>query len=637
MIQSQNATIVNMPFENGQGDNGQLQQQQQQYGLNGYNLQNYNYMSKYDNNYGNGFNRVSSMTTISWHNIHVYGKTLSRLSVPGLTMRSRNRVVPHIIKNAFGHATSGHMLAIMGASGAGKTTLLNILAQRGLDNYTVNGCVKLNGQTMSMSTVRSMTAYVQQDYRFIGTLTVKEYLTFHSKLRMDRSMSNKLRESRVKQIIAALGLTKCVNTIIEYPLTGNSISGGEKKRLAFASELLTDPSIMFCDEPTSGLDSFTAFSVVEVLRDMAQSGRTVICTIHQPSSEVFAIFSHLLLMADGRVAYYGTAEKALDFFANLSYKCPINYNPADFYIKQLALLSDQSISNMQDISASIAEKLYANDLVSIGVKNNSDNNNTDLIYRNKPITYKTNWWTQFTTLLWVSIITVIREPRITMIRIMFALFASILMALIYGNLEPNQTNIMNINGSIFVLVGITNFLSIFGVLNTFSNELLVMYRDYSNRIFLWTTLICVLISNCATGFGYFISSMSTNINIVMVITPLFDMTLLVFSGFLVNTNTIHRYFSWIKYISLFYYGNEALAINKWSTVDKIDCDLTKLIENIQNGFPCVPNGRAIIRFMSFNENHFSRNIWLLLMLCILFRFLAYFVLLIKARLNVSSR
>ena len=102
-----------------------------------------------------------------------------------------------------------------------------------------------------------------------------------------------------------MGLSKCADTIIGKPGAVVGISGGEKKRLAFASELLTNPSIMFCDEPTSGLDSFMALSVVEVLKELTASGRTVVCTIHQPSSEVFAIFDQLLLMADGRVAYSG--------------------------------------------------------------------------------------------------------------------------------------------------------------------------------------------------------------------------------------------------------------------------------------------------------------------------------------------
>lgn len=87
------------------------------------------------------------------------------------------------------------------------------------------------------------------------------------------------------------------------------------KRLAFASEVLTNPSLMFCDEPTSGLDSFMAQNVVQVLKGLAQTGKTVVCTIHQPSSELYSMFDKLLLMAEGRVAFLGTPEEASMFFS----------------------------------------------------------------------------------------------------------------------------------------------------------------------------------------------------------------------------------------------------------------------------------------------------------------------------------
>ena len=92
------------------------------------------------------------------------------------------------------------------------------------------------------------------------------------------------------------------------------ISGGERRRLAFASEILTNPPLLFCDEPTSGLDSFMAMTIVESLRDLASQGKTIICTIHQPSSEIFQNFDNLYLMAEGRLAYCGALANADDFF-----------------------------------------------------------------------------------------------------------------------------------------------------------------------------------------------------------------------------------------------------------------------------------------------------------------------------------
>ncbi len=115
------------------------------------------------------------------------------------------------------------------------------------------------------------------------------------------------------------------------------ISGGERRRLSFASEIITDPAILFCDEPTSGLDSFMAMTVVESMKRLAAEGRTIICTIHQPSSEIFRSFNSLYLLAEGRLAYSGSLPGAYEFFASQGFKCPPRYNPADFYIKNLAI------------------------------------------------------------------------------------------------------------------------------------------------------------------------------------------------------------------------------------------------------------------------------------------------------------
>ena len=107
-----------------------------------------------------------------------------------------------------------------------------------------------------------------------------------------------------------------------------------------ARQILTDPNILFCDEPTSGLDSFMAKTVVDVMRDMAARGKLIICTIHQPSSEIFALFDNLYLLAGGGVVYSGPREDAPKYFATLGYHCPATHNPADFLIRALSINPD---------------------------------------------------------------------------------------------------------------------------------------------------------------------------------------------------------------------------------------------------------------------------------------------------------
>ena len=148
-------------------------------------------------------------------------------------------------------------------------------------------------------------------------------------LRLPKTATVAERNERITSTIKLLNLTKCADTIVgDSNVKG--ISGGERKRTAIAMELITNPSMIFLDEPTSGLDSFTAYSVVNLLRGLALSGRTVIATIHQPSSEIFYLFDDLLLLAEGRVIYHGEVKNAIDYFGGLGFKCPQYVNPSDF-------------------------------------------------------------------------------------------------------------------------------------------------------------------------------------------------------------------------------------------------------------------------------------------------------------------
>ena len=140
---------------------------------------------------------------------------------------------------------------------------------------------------------------------------------------------SKERLERVEDVMQQLGLKKCENVLIGgEKLKG--ISGGEKKRLSFASEFLTNPAILFCDEPTSGLDSFMALSIMELMQSLARTGKTIICTIHQPSSQVFNKFDKLLLMAEGQRI---DAKDCKGLFTSANYPCPEDFNPAGHFVQ----------------------------------------------------------------------------------------------------------------------------------------------------------------------------------------------------------------------------------------------------------------------------------------------------------------
>jgi ABC-type multidrug transport system ATPase subunit len=165
--------------------------------------------------------------------------------------------------------------------GAGKTTFLNFLSGRvvGLgSSLKMSGKVMLNGKDRDrLPGAEALSCYVQQDDILFQTMTVRECLTFAASLKLKGSMEDKL--IRVEEVIKDLRLTKCQNTKIGGSLV-KGVSGGERKRTSIGVELITDPQLIFLDEPTTGLDSFTAGQVMDLLKALANSGRTVISTIH---------------------------------------------------------------------------------------------------------------------------------------------------------------------------------------------------------------------------------------------------------------------------------------------------------------------------------------------------------------------
>lgn len=155
-----------------------------------------------------------------------------------------------------------------------------------------------------------MQAYVTQENVLLGTLTVRETITYSAHLRLPTTMSKEEVAAVVETTIEEMGLQECADRAIgNWHLRG--ISGGEKKRLSIALEILTQPRLLFLDEPTSGLDSASAFFVIQTLRQMACDGdKTIISSIHQPSSEVFALFDDLYLLSSGETVYFGDAKLA---------------------------------------------------------------------------------------------------------------------------------------------------------------------------------------------------------------------------------------------------------------------------------------------------------------------------------------
>eukprot|EP01069_Polyplicarium_translucidae_P005394 Polyplicarium_translucidae@DN2778_c0_g1_i1.p1 len=259
-----------------------------------------------------------------------------------------------ILAGVSGSIRPTEMVALMGASGAGKSTLLNVLSRR---NISHGGAVTFNGNPATVLDARAHAAYIQQEDLFFGKLTVREHMDSQASLRLPASTTEAERNEIVSEILVKLGLTKCEHARVGNTMLGDGrgISGGEKKRLNIASELLTSPSVLFADEPTTGLDSFVAMSAIEALRELADSGRTIICTIHQPSARIFNMFDRVLFMAEGEIIFFGPINAAVEWFGRLGHRCPSTSNPADFLIRVVSL-TDENREEKLPILQGWAEK-----------------------------------------------------------------------------------------------------------------------------------------------------------------------------------------------------------------------------------------------------------------------------------------
>ncbi|KAJ4917756.1 ABC transporter G family member 13 [Raphanus sativus] len=410
-----------------------------------------------------------------------------------------------LLNGVNGSGEPNRILAIMGPSGSGKSTLLDALAGRLAGNVVMNGKVLVNGKKRRLDFGTS--AYVTQEDVLLGTLTVRESIAYSAHLRLPSKLSRKEISDIVEATITDMGLQECSDrTIGNWHMRG--ISGGEKKRLSIAIEVLTKPRLLFLDEPTSGLDSASAFFVVQILRSIASNGKTVISSIHQPSGEVFALFDDLLLLSGGETVYFGEAKFATKFFGEAGFPCPSRRNPSDHFLRcvnsdfdgitatlvESRRIHDSSFSLYQEttntldpldnmptaeIRTTLVRKFKCSEYALASRARIQEITSIKGLVTERNNGSQTSWWKQLRVLTQRSFINMSRDLGYYWMRIGVYILLSICVGSVFFNVGRNHKNVMNTAACGGFMAGFMTIMSI-GGFQSFIEEMKVFSRERLN-------------------------------------------------------------------------------------------------------------------------------------------------------------
>ncbi|KAI5408719.1 ABC transporter G family member 31 isoform X2 [Lathyrus oleraceus] len=414
--------------------------------------------------------------TMTFHNVNYYVDMPKALRQQGVT-ETRLK----LLANVSGVFAPGVLTALMGSSGAGKTTLMDVLAGRKTGGY-IEGDVKISGYPKVQHTFARIAGYVEQNDIHSPEMTVQESLWFSASLRLPKDVTKEKKQEFVEQVMKLVELESLRNAIVGMPGT-SGLSTEQRKRLTIAVELVANPSIIFMDEPTSGLDARAAAIVMRTVRNTVDTGRTVVCTIHQPSIDIFEAFDELLLMKRGGQVIYGgkignQSSVMISYFQSMKGISPISsgYNPATWMLEVTTPAIEEKIG--VDF-ADVYDKSDQFKSVEAAIKQYEQPSPGS-----KPLKFDTlysqNTWSQFVKCLWKQRILYWRNPPYNAIRMIFTILAALVLGSIFwqvGAKRETTQQVLVIMGALFsslLFLGVKNASSVQPVVST---ERTVFYRE----------------------------------------------------------------------------------------------------------------------------------------------------------------
>ncbi|KAK1311462.1 ABC transporter G family member 26 [Acorus calamus] len=566
-----------------------------------------------------------------------------------------------ILKGITGSIGPGEVLALMGPSGSGKTTLLKVIGGRLRDN--VKGKISYNDVPYNPALKRRI-GFVTQDDVLLPQLTVEETLVFAASLRLPNIMNWQQKYSRVLAIIDELGLERHI--------------GWREEENEHRIRILVDPSLLLLDEPTSGLDSTSANKLLQILQKIARGGRTVIMTIHQPSSRMFHMFDKLLLIAEGHPLYHGKARDCLAYFSSLGFVAEIAMNPAEFLL-DLATGHVNDISVPEGLGGCQDAQEHEREVIKYlqwKYKTELEPKEKEEIHRSRKasrqlqmaVQVKKDW-----TLSWMEqfIILAKRTYRerwrdyFDVLRLIQAIGVAVLLGLLWWKSKSGtEAQLRDQVGLLFYICIFWTSTSIFGAVYVFPFEkvylvkerkadmyklsvyyvcstlsdmvthvlypsifmaILYFMADFhrTSSCFFMTLFAVLLIVITGQGAGELFGSAILSIKRAGLVASMFVMLILLIGGYYVQH--IPKFMRWMRYASFIHYGFRLLLKVQYGGYRVYECDST-------TGSGC----RSLQSSPSFDTvdlNGGRDEIWIMLAMALAYRVAAYFCL--KKRISLS--
>nr|XP_023897861.1 ABC transporter G family member 34-like [Quercus suber] len=386
-----------------------------------------------------------------------------------------------LLRDVSGAFRPGILTALVGVSGAGKTTLMDVLAGRKTGGY-IEGTINISGYPKNQETFARVSGYCEQNDIHSPNVTVYESILYSAWLRLSADINTNKRKMFVDEVMELVELTPIRDAIVGLPGV-NGLSTEQRKRLTIAVELVANPSIIFMDEPTSGLDARAAAIVMRTVRNTVDTGRTVVCTIHQPSIDIFEAFDELLLMKrGGQVSYAGplgrNSHKLIEYFEAIPgiTKIRDGYNPAAWMLEVTAPTVESNLQvDFADIFAN--SSLYQRNQELIKELSTPVPGSNDLHF---PTKFSQSFIVQCKACFWKQHWSYWRNPQYNAIRFLMTIVVGVIFGLIFwdkGQKMAKQQDLMNLLGAMYAAVLFLGGTNASAVQSVVSIERTVFYRE----------------------------------------------------------------------------------------------------------------------------------------------------------------